>query len=168
LSGFVLLLLVCLPVPVAWAQSDTCALVPDPHIPGDKVLRCGASLTITPAPGTVYRGAQPGSRPPAAVELDSGSLLIEFHAGSRLRDFQILTPLAIAAVRGTKWAVDVGADRSSTLVLAGSVKVARRYGADAVMLRPGEGVDVTAAPGPLTAKRWAPERVRALLSRLGQ
>jgi FecR protein len=167
-SGFLLLLLLSLPVPTAWAQSDACTLVPDPHSPGDKILRCGASLTITPAAGTVYHIVGAGSRPPTRVELDSGALLIQFDAGRRLRDFQILTPLAIAAVRGTKWAMDVGPERSSALVLAGRVKVARRDGADAVTLGPGEGVDVTAAPGPLVVKRWPPERVHALLQRLGQ
>jgi hypothetical protein len=166
--GFVLLFLAWLPVPMARAQNDVCALVPDPHIPGDQILRCGTTLTITPAPGTVYRAAGAGGPPPASVELDSGALLIEFHASKRLRHFQILTPLAIAAVRGTKWAVEAGSDQSSVLVLAGTVKVARSSGGSGVVLHPGQGVDVAATPGPLTVKTWSPERVHALLTRLGQ
>jgi hypothetical protein len=166
--GFALLFFVWLPAPIARAQNDVCALVPDPHIPGDQILRCGTSLTITPAPGTVYGEGKAGNPPPASVQLDSGALLVEFHASRRLRDFQILTPLAIAAVRGTKWAVEAGSERSSVLALAGTVKVTRPNGANGVMLHAGQGVDVTAVPGPLTVKTWSSERVQALLKRLGQ
>jgi hypothetical protein len=36
----------------------------------------------------------------------------------RRREFQILTPQAIASVRGTKWAMEVKPGETSTLVLA--------------------------------------------------
>jgi hypothetical protein len=47
------------------------------------------------------------------------------------------------------------------------VSVARRAGANRVVLGPGEGVDVEAT-GALTVKRWPPARVAALLARLVQ
>jgi ferric-dicitrate binding protein FerR (iron transport regulator) len=76
-----------------------------------------------------------------------------------------MTPQAIAAVRGTKWAVDAAEGKTSVFVVNGQVSVARRVGSNRVVLGPGEGVDVEAT-GDLTVKRWPPARVAALLARL--
>jgi hypothetical protein len=162
------LLFACLPAPSALAQAGVCVLSPDKRSPQDRVLRCGAALTVRPAPDTLYRPLDAGSnRLPDAVQLDSGALLIEFHPTERRRDFQILTPHAIAAVRGTRWAVEVKPGQSSVFVITGAVQVARTNARPAVLLRPGQGVDVTVSGEPLQVKRWAPERVRALLARFG-
>jgi hypothetical protein len=117
----------------------------------------------------------------AGIELDSGALLIEFHF-KRRREFQILTPQAIASVRGTKWAMEVKPGQTSTLVLRGQVTVARKDAAEEVVVGPGQGVDVSnadagktvrsmsgsAKPAPIGVKKWAPDRVKALLARFGQ
>jgi hypothetical protein len=83
----------CLPLSTALAQSDACISSPDPYNPSEKILRCGAALTVRPAPGTVYRPleAKQGG-PPAAVQLDSGALLIEFHPTRGRRHFQTNAP----------------------------------------------------------------------------
>jgi hypothetical protein len=166
----------------ALAQSGACVLSPDKRNPSDQVLRCGSELTITPAPGTVYHpGAAAEDGLPASVQLDSGALLIEFHY-KRRREFQILTPQAIASVRGTKWAMEVKPGQTSTLVLLGQVTVARKDAAEEVVVGPGQGVDVSnadagktvrsmsarAKPAPIGVKKWAPDRVKALLARFGQ
>jgi hypothetical protein len=144
-------------------------LIPDKRSPDDRILRCGTTLTVQPAPGTAYRPLDGGSNgPPAKVQLDSGALFIEFHPAGKRRNFQILTPQAIASVRGTTWAMEVKPGQSSTLVLSGVVRVTRANGPAAVVLRSGQGVDVTDADGPLQVKRWAPERVKALLGRFGR
>jgi hypothetical protein len=78
--------------------------------------------------------------------------------------FQVITPQAIAAVRGTKWAVDSAEGKTSVFVVNGRVKVARRAGRG-VVLGQGEGVDVEAT-GSLTVKHWAPARVAGLMARL--
>jgi len=150
--------------------------------PNDQVLRCGSELTITPAPGTVdHPAAAAEDGLPASVQLDSGALLIEFHS-KRRREFQILTPQAIASVRGTKWAMEVKPGQTSTLVLLGQVTVARKDAAEEVVVGPGQGVDVSnadagktvrsmsgsAKPAPIGVKKWAPDRVKALLARFGQ
>jgi hypothetical protein len=102
-----------------------------------------------------------------AVELDGKALLVEVPPKSGGNTFQVITPQAIAAVRGTKWAVDVNGDKSSVFVVHGRVRVGRRTGSHGVTLGPGDGVDV--APGaPLTVKRWPSARVSALMARLGQ
>jgi len=81
--------------------------------------------------------------------------------------FQVITPQAIAAVRGTRWAVDAADAKTSVFVVEGRVAVGRRKGSHSVTLGPGEGVDVEAA-GPLTIKRWPAARVQALMARLGR
>jgi hypothetical protein len=113
------------------------------------------------------------------VQLDSGALLIEFNS-KRHHEFQILTPQAIASVRGTKWAMEVKPGQTSALVLLGEVTVARKDAAETVVVGPGQGVDLSdmdpttrslntgvKAP-PIGVQRWAPERVKSLLARFGQ
>jgi FecR protein len=160
----------------ATAQSDACILGPE------QILRCGGELTT---PGTVYHPAAAGEDGlPPSVQLDSGALLIEFHAkdtATLRHDFQILTPQVVASVRGTKWMMEVKPGQTSAVVLLGQVAIARKDAADAVMVGPGRGVDVTAADpakiskskngsqlAPIAVKRWAPARVKALLARFGQ
>ena len=164
----------------AWAQSGACVLTPDKRNPNEKILRCGSELTITPAPGTVYRPAAAAEDGlPASVQLDSGALLIEFHS-KRRREFQILTPQAIASVRGTKWAMEVKPGQTSTLVLLGQVTVARKDAAEGeVVVGRGQEVDGS-DPGntrsldrnaklpPIAVKKSTPDRVKALLARFGQ
>jgi len=146
---------------MASAQPAGCTLTPDERNPSEKILRCGDDLTLRSAPGTQYKLITKGPPLPSGAELNSGALLIE-----GTHDFQILTPLATAAVRGTKWAVQVAPRQTSALVLSGVVEVTR--GRQKVSLRAGEGVDVSPGNGPLAVKRWKPKRVKALLARFGQ
>lgn len=146
----------------ALAQPSGCSLVADDHNRSEKILRCGSDLALRNTPGTIYRLITKEGQPlPTGAELDSGALLIE-----GTRDFQILTPHAITAVRGTRWAVQVTAKRTSTLVLSGVVEV--RRGRQKASLRAGEGVDVGSGSGPIEVKRWKQKRVRALLASFGQ
>jgi ferric-dicitrate binding protein FerR (iron transport regulator) len=96
-------------------------------------------------------------------------LLIDGPVAKVKARFQVITPQAIAAVRGTKWAVDVQQGKSSVFVVNGRVAV-RRANANTggVVLGPGEGVDVEEGSAPLTVRRWPAERVSALMARLGQ
>jgi len=101
------------------------------------------------------------------VELSSKALLVEVPRKPGGNPFKVLTPQAIAAVRGTKWAVDVAEAKTSVFVADGRVGVSRRSGGRGVVLGRGEGVDVEAT-GPLTVKTWGQPRVDALMTRLGQ
>jgi ferric-dicitrate binding protein FerR (iron transport regulator) len=153
----------------ALSQSGPCALIADDRNPSEKVLKCGATLEVRNAPGAVYHLEDSQlARQPKALQLNEGAVMVEFHPNSRRRTFQILTPQAIAAVRGTKWVVDVAGDKTSTFVISGVVAVSRPSAEQTVLLRPGQGVDVSADSGPLVVKRWAEERVRALLARFGE
>jgi hypothetical protein len=153
----------------ARAQAGGCELVADERNPPEKILRCGDALAVRPAHQTEYHPVdQTGNAPPNAIQLDSGALMIEFHPSNGRRHFQILTPNAIATVRGTKWVVEVAPARTSTFVIAGRVSVSRPHGEQAVLLRPGEGADVTPDGGPIVVKRWARPRVQTLLARFGE
>jgi ferric-dicitrate binding protein FerR (iron transport regulator) len=166
----------CTPASVL-GQSLGCVLVPDGRNPSEKILRCGSNLTIRSAPNTAYRlTSSDNRRQPGGARLDSGALLIEFTPNEGQRDFRILTPQAITAVRGTRWAVEVGPSHTSTLVLSGSVEVTRRSsrrgaapgGRQSAVLGAGEGVDVPAGAGPIVVQRWAQTRIDALMVRFGQ
>ena len=80
----------------------------------------------------------------------------------------MITPQAIAAVRGTKWAVDVGSGKTSVFVVSGSVGVRRPSTGGEVVLRHGDGVDVERGNTPLQVKHWGAPRVAALMARFGQ
>jgi ferric-dicitrate binding protein FerR (iron transport regulator) len=137
--------------------------------PPRTVLTCPNAIRIVAEDGTDFdlqdRSSTAG---PEAVRLDGKALLIEAPAGAVEGGFEVITPQAIAAVRGTKWAVDVADGKTSVFVVTGRVAVAREYGSPGVELGPGEGVDVEAGTAPLTVRRWGAQRVAALLARFGE
>ncbi|GAA0780029.1 iron dicitrate transport regulator FecR [Roseibium denhamense] len=106
-----------------------------------------------------------GQQRPDGAELESDAVLIEVDPGSG--PFQIRTPHAIAAVRGTTYVVDVTADTTSVFVREGVVEVTRLDGSEPVLLEAGDGVDVT-AQDPLIVRQWPQDRVNRLLSRFGR
>jgi FecR protein len=160
--------LVWLTAPTVTAQAG-CALTSAERNPSEKVLRCGDHLTIRIAPNTRYRlTKQDRGDDPKGAELDFGALMIEFKPSPSWRNFQILTPHAIAAVRGTTWAVEIDDDWTATLVVLGFVEVRRPNATEGVVLRAGQGTDVTAGTRPIIVKRWAKPRVDALLARFGR
>ncbi len=153
----------------ASSQTGQCQLVADERNPPEQILRCGDGLIVRTAHETRYGPADlQGKKRPNSLQLDDGALMIEFHPAAGHRNFQILTPHAITAVRGTKWAVEVTPERTSTLVISGRVAVSRLHVEQTVVLKPGQGADVDSGGGPITVKRWAEKRVRALLARFGE
>lgn len=130
-------------------------------------LDCGFGLKITverTARYAVVDGDKDGRAD--GLNLSRGAALVSLAPGGG-RGFQILTPRAVASVRGTEWAVDAGAEATSVLVLSGAVAVTPRGGGTGVVLRAGEGADVR-GPGDVTAIRWGRARVAALLARFGR
>ena len=93
-------------------------------------------------------------------------LLVVIQAAGR--DVHVITPQAITAVRGTKWAVDVGGGKTSVFVASGAIGVRRPSAGSGVVLTRGEGVDVDNSRSPLQVKTWGAPRVAALMARLGQ
>src|SRR3954465_11807522 len=139
-----------------------------PSAAGTATWRCDNGITIVAENGARFE-LKDANRDGHidSVELSSKALLVEVPRKPGGNPFKVLTPQAIAAVRGTKWAVDVAEAKTSVFVADGRVGVSRRSGGRGVVLGRGEGVDVEAT-GPLTVKTWGQPRVDALMARLGQ
>jgi ferric-dicitrate binding protein FerR (iron transport regulator) len=154
------------PVATAAAQSATMGCSSESSTTTTQTIHCTAGLTIVVENGARYAlHDRDGNGRVDSVELSSRALLLEVPKGRN--EFKVVTPQAIAAVRGTKWAVDAAENQTSVFVVRGRVAVGRRTGGNGVTLGPGEGVDVETA-GPLTVKQWPPARVAALMARLGR
>jgi len=131
------------------------------------LVRCAGGLSIVAEPGAKYTLLDRNRNGRVdAVRLKEKAILLELPPQST--GFEVKTPQAITAVRGTEWAVDVDEKRTSVFVVRGLVDVRRPDGHARASLAPGEGVDVEAGSGPLTVKRWPARRVSALMARLGQ
>jgi len=135
-----------------------------------QVLRCRGAVTIIAEDGAKFTLHDRDKNGEAdSVNLKSKAVLIDVGKQIDKGSFEVTTPQAIAAVRGTKWAVDIQNKRTSVLVLRGQVAVRRPVGAGEVVLGPGQGVDVDAGTtDALVVKTWPQARVTALLARLGQ
>lgn len=148
------------------AQTNGCALQNGDG--GRRILRCPGGVTVTAEAGASFTlHDRNGDGSPDSASLRRKAILVDVDSSRHSGGFQVVTPQAIAAVRGTQWAVDVGGGQTSVLVVRGAVGVRRPQG-DPVVLRPGEGVDVRSGTAPLEVRRWPGPRAAALLARLGQ
>ena len=163
-----LLIFVCrLEISPGGAQNPGCKITAY-TAPPREVLTCPDGLTLTAEKDSAYRLLdRDDDGRPEAVELTKKGLLIESPRTNVDHEFQILTPHAIASVRGSVWAIDVQPSRTSVFVRAGVVSVSPGGDAKAVMLEGGEGVDVE--PGKsLKVRQWGAERVARLMARFGR
>ena len=134
-----------------------------------QILKCQQGITITVEGGADFTLVDRDRNGNAdGVRLRSKALLLEAPAGGVEGGFVVVTPQAIAAVRGTKWAVDVGQGKTSVFVVRGRVGVQRPAATAGVVLGPGDGVDVERGTGALTVKHWPAKRVSALMARFGR
>lgn len=132
-------------------------------------LHCRGGVTIVAESGATFTLQSHNKNGDVdSADLQGGALLVDAPKQRGKTRFEVTTPQAIAAVRGTKWAVDTKDARTSVLVLRGQVAVRRAAGPGQVLLGPGQGVDVDPGADPLIVKRWPQPRVDALLARLGQ
>jgi ferric-dicitrate binding protein FerR (iron transport regulator) len=167
-AGYVALACFFLPAGNAVAQLANVGCTSAPSANASQTLHCDNGITIVTENGAKFELKDRNRDGHVdSAELSGKALLVEVPKKPGGNRFEVLTPQAIAAVRGTKWAVDAADGKTSVLVVDGRVSVGRPGGGRRVVLGPGEGVDVEAT-GPLMVKRWAPARVTALLARLGQ
>ena len=156
-------------VDVASAQQATPGCSSEQKPNAALTLRCRDGLIIVAEDGAKFTLQRRGkSGEVDAVDLQSKALLVDAPRQKGQNRFRVITPQAIAAVRGTKWAVDAQQSRTSVLVLSGQVAVRRPGGGAQVVLGAGEGVDVEPGSDALVVKRWPQPRVDALLARLRQ
>jgi hypothetical protein len=157
------------PIEMAAAQPANMGCATESPANAPQTLRCEGGVTIVAENGARFTlQDRDGNGRVDSVELSSKALLLDVPKKQGGNRFQVITPQAIAAVRGTKWAVDAAEGKTSVFVVNGRVAVGRRTGSHSVTLGAGDGVDVEATRGPLTVKRWPKARVAALMARLGQ
>jgi len=154
-------------VDVASAQQSTMGCSSEQKPGTAQTLRCRDGLIIVAEDGAKFT-LQGRSGEVTGVELQNKAVLVDAPKQKGKNRFQVITPQAIAAVRGTKWAVDAQESRTSVLVLNGQVAVRRPKGGAEVVLGAGDGVDVESGADTLVVKRWAQPRIDALLARLRQ
>lgn len=158
-------------VPVA-AHAQTRCTETTRFDPPLRILRCTDGLTLEAEQAAKLRPVdRDGDGQLEGAEIGGRAVLVTLppRLNTRRGGFQILTPHAIASVRGTIYAVDVTTAKTAVFVARGRVAVARRNApAVSVTLGPGEGVDVGEDQSPLEVRRWPQERVRSLLERFGR
>ena len=144
-----------LSVDVALAQPASMGCASTQSANNTQTLRCRGDVIIVAEDGAKFTlQSHSKSGDVDAVDLQGKAVLVDAPKQKARQRFQVITPQAIAAVRGTKWAVDVQQNRTSVLVLTGRVAVRRPAGGRQVQLGPGEGVDVDrGSTEPLTVKR---------------
>lgn len=134
-----------------------------------QTLSCEPGLSITIEGGARYQFADHnGDGNVDSVRLNSKAVLVDVDGSKRRGGFEVVTPQAIAAVRGTRWAVDTISGKTSVLVLRGRVAVNKRSTGAGVTLGRNQGVDVDSGRSPLRVTRWGQPRIDALMDRLGQ
>lgn len=167
-AGFVVLTSLFLSLEPTAAQPANLGCTSSPSSNATQTLRCDNGITIVAESGARFE-LKDNNRDGHidSIELSSKALLVEVPKKPGGNRFKVLTPQAIAAVRGTRWAVDASDGKTAVFVADGRVAVSRRAGGKSVVLGVGEGVDVE-GPGALVVKRWGAPRVAALMARLGQ
>jgi len=166
-AGWIAFASLCLLAGPAAAQPANFGCTSKPTA-GGQTLQCATAITIVTEDGAKFelKDRNRDGRVDS-IELSHKALLIEVPKKPGGNRFNVITPQAIAAVRGTKWTVDAADGKTSVFVVVGSVNVTRPAGGGQVVLGPGDGVDVEAT-GKLVVTRWPPARVAALMARLGQ
>lgn len=161
----VLCLLVMAPS-LAVAQQASGCVATELSDPPRIVYQCanGLVLEAEAAAALEIEEAIVGERPDA-VRLTEKGVLIELVPGNG--SFQILTPHAIAAVRGTIYVVDVMDGMTSVFVVSGEIAVSRTDRSETVALAAGDGIEVS-LDQPMIVELWQPEKVARLLARFGR
>lgn len=153
----------------AAAQQQDMGCNRQPSANQTQTLRCAGGLTILTENGAQFTLLdRDGNGRVDALELQSKAVFVEAPKKKTGKPFEVITPQAIAAVRGTKWAVDAEGAKTSVFVDTGRVAVRRVAAPGQVVLGPGEGVDVDSGTAPLEVRRWPAPRVAALMARLGR
>ena len=107
----------------AAAQPARSGCTSAPTALGTQTLHCATAITIVAESGAKFelrdrnRDGQVDS-----VELSNKALLLEVPKKPGRTRFDVVTPQAIAAVRGTKWAVDAEGAKTSVFVVDGRVQ----------------------------------------------
>src|SRR4051794_25623890 len=145
-AGYVALACFFLPAGNAVAQRANLGCTSEPSASASQTLHCDNGITIVTESGAKFELKDRNRDGHVdAVELSSKALLLEVPKKPGGNRFEVLTPQAIAAVRGTKWAVDAADAKTSVFVVEGRVAGRRRKGSHSGALGPRGGVGGGAA-----------------------
>jgi len=132
-------------------------------------IRCTEGLVMVVGPETrigLDRLLRPADAPPSTTGIDIFRGIVGFlRPGGRRDGFAVSTPSAVAAVRSTEWAIEVADQATAAFVREGAVSV--RAANRAVVLSPGDGIDVSADGSGGPVRRWNQARIDGLSERLG-
>ena len=111
------LFLYAISVVTAAAQAPAASCVAANTANSTQTLRCEGGITVIAENGARFslNDTNHDGRVDQA-ELSGKALLLEVPKQPRGKTFQVNTPQAIAAVRGTRWAVDVAENKTSVFV----------------------------------------------------
>lgn len=139
-------------------------------------LRCPDGSSLVLAAGTTlkleqYEQDPDARRREARWSLQQGLIGQKVNSGG---GWQVRTPTAVTAVRGTEYTVEAQADgQTAVLMLQGAVDVQPLNRTRSLVALPAValagllGTDCVPDQGCKAGKRWAPERVQRTLERLG-
>src|SRR5262245_7722816 len=104
-----------------------CTSSPSPN--ATQTIRCDNGITIVAESGARFE-LKDNNRDGHidTIELSNKALLVEVPKKPGGNRFKVQTPQAIAAVRGTRWAVDASDGKTAVFVADGRVAVSRRAG----------------------------------------
>ncbi|WP_368412921.1 FecR domain-containing protein [Dongia sp.] len=127
----------------------------------------GSILTVGPSSEVAVSFFAPeASESTALLDLVSGIARMTVNKATAWGRFEVRTTTAVASVRGTDYLVEALPEKSSVFVAEGRVAVSSRVGAGTVVLREGQGVDVTGEYVDLVAKFWGEKRRIEALARV--
>ena len=137
-AGFAIFATLLVVTGIATAQPANMGCSPDNPASTSQTLRCEGGFTIIAEDGARFTLLdRDGNGRVDSVELSGKALLLEVPKKPGGSHFEVMTPQAIAAVRGTKWAVDAAEGKTSVFVVNGRVAVGRRAGSHSVTLGSG-------------------------------
>lgn len=127
----------------------------------------GSVLTVGPDSEVAISSFAPDPQESNAVmDLLSGIVRVTVNKATGWGRFDVRTTTAVASVRGTDYLVEDTGTASAVFVAEGRVAVSSRAGAGTVVIREGQGVDVTSDYVPLVVKTWGEKRRDAALARV--
>jgi hypothetical protein len=127
----------------------------------------GSVLTVGPDSEIAISTFAPDPAESNAVfDLLSGIARLTVNKATEWGSFEVRTATAVASVRGTDYLVEETGTASAVFVSEGRVSVSSRVGAGTVVIRAGQGVDVTNVYEPLVVKTWGEKRRDAALARV--
>jgi len=111
--SFLAMIFACALADEAFAQGSGCVLQAVGS-PQRQILRCRDGLTIEAEAGAAFNLVDRNrDAVPDAVNLQNRAVLIDAPTGALRQGFQVQTPQAIAAVRGTQWVIDVSTGKTA-------------------------------------------------------